>query len=169
MEQKDLIITDDGTFIKLNVHLYKHPNNKIPAHLTKFFDAPMRISRKKIKLNSAGGYVDPEIKTYGVEIDPTAIIGNVNLRELKDEKTQLKISTFTTKIGPGVIICDDVEFHGRHGEIAGPVFIGHGHKTLWRGADESWGVFRGTKQSGFVPAGPGAARKTNPATLYYGK
>ena len=146
MKQEDLIITDHGTFAKLNVNLFKHRDRNLPAHLVKFFNEPLRISRKRIELNANGGYIDPEINTDGVEIDPSAIIGTVDLSKLSNERTKLKFPQFATVIGPGVIICDDVELHGRHGYIQGPVFIGEGSK-IYGGVRTGSGVFIGERNS----------------------
>ena len=159
MRQDDLIITEEGTFIRLNPENYKSPGTTVPPFLQKFFNTPMFITRKKIKLNSAGGYIDPEIKAYGMEIDPTAIIGMVDLSRTKDEDEKiiakrprghfliprpvpLKDQSLVTKIGPGVILCDGVVLYGRHALLQGDLFIGQNSK-LYNGVQCSSGVFIG--------------------------
>ena len=118
MRQEDLIITDEGTFLRLDAENYKSPGTPVPPCLEKFFNAPMFLTRKKIKLNSAGGYLDPEIKTYDMEIDPGAIVCMVDLERTKYEdqkivaalpkrhfllprETPLQNQGLVTKIGPG--------------------------------------------------------------------
>ena len=84
----------------------------------------MRLTRKKITLNAHGGYIDPEAKTDGVEIDPRAIVCAADIEALNPENDQK--SECPTKIGSEVIICDGVRLMGQNGELHGPIFIGEG-------------------------------------------